>query len=294
MSSENDVPLGEGSRRYYEQQFGDRIHQIKKAGGSAPQRNNGGSGWGGGRAGCGVVFVVIFILRLIFLFVNTQSSKPSQDFTLPQHQFDFGEPKRLVDFPAEDQDKDEIQRLQDILRQMEKQHPDAGKQNDDNFPDPECLLTEADVPLLEGLCYRIYQESLQPGATPGNRLCTPLPPPARQRLIRAACGERLRDDEQRQLLLALETVLHDANLYDGPSFQNVPGARVLALLNGQRGNPVKGTPRFNRLLLEKCYPDQIVPWKERDLVNAWGRAQWIRRAQSDLEKARQQFEPGKH
>jgi hypothetical protein len=194
MSTENDVPLGEGSRRYYEQQFGSRIHQINK-GCRAPQRDSGGSGWGGGRAGCGAVFVVIFVLRLIFLFLNTHSNKPSNDFALPQHHFDFGEQQRLPDFPGQDKDKDkdELKRLEDILRRMKQPDPDAGKPNDDipvggpgqkppnnepeagkanddNSPGPERLLTQADVPLLEGLCYRIYHEGRQPGASPGKPL----------------------------------------------------------------------------------------------------------------------------
>ncbi|HTU19276.1 MAG TPA: hypothetical protein VMG10_14545 [Gemmataceae bacterium] len=297
MSSENDVPLGEEARNYYEQQFGNRIHQIKKGGGSAPQRNSSGPSWGGGRAGCGVVFAVIFLLRLIFLFVRTQSSTPSYDYsTTQQPPFHVDMEKRIDNFAGKGNDDEELQRILERLRQQaEKPEPDFRKPNGDEEPDfPERLLTEADVPLLEGLCYRIHQESLQHGATPGKRICIPLPPPAQQRLMRAARGEQLRDDEQRKLLLALDTVLHDANLYELEAFAKVPGARRLVQSNGKRGNPVLGTPRFNRLLLEKCYPDQIVPWKERDLVNAWGRAQWKRRARSDLEKAQREFEPGKH
>jgi len=295
MSTENDVPLGEGSRRYYEQQFGDRIHQIKKAGGSAPQPSGGGSNWSG-RAGCGGIFVVFFIIRLILLFVRTQSDTPSYNYSPPQHhQFDFGEQKRLEDLVLKDKDNDELPRLEDILGpHLDKQDPDVGKPNDDKFAGPERLLTEADVPLLEGLCYRMDQESRQPGPTPGKRLCTPLPPPDQQRLIKASRGELRRDDEQRQLLRALDLVLHDAALYDGPSFEKVPGVADWVLLNGMIGNPAKGTPRFNRLLLEKCYPEQIVPLNQRDLINPLGRTLWKRRAKLDLDKARQKYEPKKH
>jgi hypothetical protein len=290
MSTENDVPLGEGSRRYYEQQFGSRINQIKK-GGSAPQRDNSSPNWGG-RAGCGGILAVIFLVRLILIFARSQSNTPSYDSTpTPPPQFNVKMQKRPDDLADKANAEDEMRRLRDILHQdAEKKDPDFRKQGDDDFPGPERLLTEADVPLLEGLCYRIYQEGRQRRPTPGKRICIPLPHPALHCLARAARGELLRDDEQRQLLMALDTVLHDESLYDRPSFQNVPGVATLVLLNGMGGKPTKGTTRFNRLLLEKCYPDQIVPLSERPRLDEQARTEWKRRAQRDLNKARQEYE----
>ncbi|HEY7328907.1 MAG TPA: hypothetical protein VH592_14785 [Gemmataceae bacterium] len=71
MSTENDVPLGEGSQRYYEQLFGDRIRQINKAD-SARQADNSGSN-NSGRLGCGVMIAAFFLIRLFTTFLNTHS-----------------------------------------------------------------------------------------------------------------------------------------------------------------------------------------------------------------------------
>ena len=250
MSTENDVPLGEGSRRYYEQQFGDRIHEIKK-GGSSPRRDSGSPNWSG-RAGCGGLLAVIFIVRFILIFIRTQSSTPSYNYT-PSPQFNAGMQQPLGELDVEDEEK--------------------------------ILLAEADVPLLEGLCYRIQQESRQPQPTPGKRLYLHLPFPAQQSLNKAAGGERLGEAKRHQLFQALNALLHDEALYDAPSFHNVPGVATLMLLNAQ------GTPRFNRLLLEKCYPEQIVPLDQHRPLNAWAQAQWKQRPQRDLNKARQKYEP---
>ncbi|MGH7172432.1 MAG: hypothetical protein ACRELF_13130 [Gemmataceae bacterium] len=294
MSTENDVPLGESSRRYYEQQFGDRIHQIKKGGGSAPQRDSGGSNWNG-RAGCGGILAVIFIIRLIAALVSSQSSTPSYNYSPPpQQQFNDDMRKQLDDLAVQDKAADKILKdLDEALRQGgQKNVPDFGVE-DERDGAAKFLLTEADVPLLEGLCYRIYQESRQPGATPGKRVRALLPPSARQFLDKAARRQILRDNEREQMLEALNALLPIADLYNAASFQNVPDA-PRALLNGIGDDPARSVPRFNRWLLEKCYPRQIVPLTERPrLKNEWERAGWKRRAQFDLELARQQYEAKK-
>jgi hypothetical protein len=77
MSSENDVPLGDEARRYYERQFGERIRQVRKRGGTSP---NVGSKRDEG-AGTVVVLGVIFILINIMLAVaRTDSSEPSYSY----------------------------------------------------------------------------------------------------------------------------------------------------------------------------------------------------------------------
>lgn len=82
MSTENDVPLGEGSRRYYEQMFGDRIRQVNKGGGSVPRRDSGGSN-GTGRAGCGVAIAIFVVIRIIAAVLSTHSHPSSRSYTLP-------------------------------------------------------------------------------------------------------------------------------------------------------------------------------------------------------------------
>lgn len=290
MSTENDVPLGEDSRRYYEQQFDKRIDQIKKDG-SAPKRNNGGGSNWNGRAGCGGLLAVFFIIRVIAALVGTHSRTPSYDYTPPTPpRFDFELPNQEGKFGVKEdnnmgQVQDELRRLQQLLREN-------GQKNEADLliPDGESLLGEADVPLLEGLCYRIQQESRQPQPTPGKRLYQRLPPPAQRLLVKAACGEKLTDNERQQLFEALEGLLQDEALYDAPSFENVPGMALMLVLSGVGDNPVKGTPRFNRLLLEKCYPRQIVPLDVRRPLDANEQAKWTQEARVDLNKARQEFE----
>jgi hypothetical protein len=75
MSSENDVPLGDEARRYYERQFGERIRQVRKRGGTPPSP-------GGSKedeyAGTALILGVICIITRIILFgASTDSSEPS-------------------------------------------------------------------------------------------------------------------------------------------------------------------------------------------------------------------------
>ncbi len=82
MSTENDVPLGEGSRRYYEEKFGDRIRQVNKSGGSAPNHDRGGS-TGTGRAGCGVAIAILVAIRVISAILNSHSHTSPRSYTPP-------------------------------------------------------------------------------------------------------------------------------------------------------------------------------------------------------------------
>lgn len=253
MSTENDVPLGEGSQRYYERLFGDRVRKVNKGGG-APQNSGGGSN-GSGRAGCGILiagFVLIRILSVVF------HSHPSTMPTLPHFE--------VVTPPPQPRDWG---------------IPHA-KDNDE----ANVLLAREDIPLLGGLCYRMDRESRQPESTPGKHICKLLPPDAQALLRRAAKGAILRDHEQELLVEALEETLHDDRFYDGPSFRNV--SLRLRIDNGPVAVP--GTPRFNRLVLEKCYPKQIVPLNERGHLDALERERWRLRAQLDLNQVRQEHD----
>jgi hypothetical protein len=253
MTSENDVPLGDGSRRYYEQLFGNRIRQVNKGGG-APRGDSGGSS-GPGRAGCGVL-IAVFVLIRIFLIVFR--SHPSTVPTLPHFPVVMPQQPRDWDVPPV-------------------------KNNDD---EANVLLAKEDVPLLGGLCYRIDRESRQAESTPGKHICKLLPPDAKALLRRAAKGELLRDHEQDLLVESLEEMLHDANFYDGPSFRG----KVLRLRIDKGVIVGPGTPRFNRLVLEQCYPQQIVPLDERGHLDAQARERWRMRAQMDLNQARQEHD----
>ena len=287
MSTENDVPLGEESRRHYEQQFGDRIQRINK-GGKAPQRDSGSSSWNG-RAGCGGILAVIFIIRLIAVLFHSHSSTPSYNYTPPpQPQFKVGMPQGN-DRKVQDKEVDRIlERLDKAVRQRGvKNLPDFGAA-DENVRDPQVLLTEADVPLLEGLCYRIYQESLRPKSTPGGHLMKLLRAAPRDLLVKMAKGRKLDGEERDAILEGLNDVLQQPTdlLQEGfvklPAVKQFVEARELLILQESD----------RRRILELCYPRQIVPLRARS-PRCPSAQKWLRRAQIDLEEARWEYEPEK-
>jgi hypothetical protein len=281
MSAENDVPLGEESRRYYDQQFGDRIREVSKGGGN-PGRG-GGSNWNG-RAGIGIaVGVIVVILRLVLAVSRTSSSTPSYTYTPPPPPQFNGEnfDERFAKGDKDDQQK----RLNEILRQMMDGKPVEVPQA--ALPQGVALEGDAlrvdEVPLLQGLCYRIHQERLRAEPTPGGRICQFLDADARKLIARSAGGGALDADEKEELLEALNELLPRQDLYDAAAFgkfePGMPGPVPIS--------------QYNRLLLEKCYPRQIVPLSERGQLDAGARGKWIDRARADLDAARKQYEPAK-
>jgi hypothetical protein len=287
MSSEDDVPLGEGARHYYEQRFGDRIRQVRKSAGIG--RGSGGSNWNG-RAGIGAIVCIAFlVLRIFISLARNNAPPPSYTYTPPKPQA----------FKA---DAEVQKRLNEIHLQGDRQDvpPPDGLLGLAAILEVEPLLREEDVPLLQGLCYRIHRESLRPGATPGGQICKLLAPPARRLLIKAADGQPLRREEKDDLFDSLNKVLQQADFYDAAAFREVPGA---VRPNRMGEAQPKDTIRFNRSLLELSYPEQIRPYRERPgfnneivlPVDEWNRrsAEWLRRARADLDKAKREHEGAK-
>lgn len=265
MSTENDVPLGDDSRRYYEQQFGDRIRQVNKGRGTTPKSSSGGSNWSS-RAGCGGGAVAAFvIIRIVIALFRVSSSHSSQNYSIPD--------------PPAFQQNQELDRLLQQIREQQGGLPvpaDEGAKGIGLIQ----LLGKEDIPLPKGLCYRIHRESLRPGNSPGKHILQLLDPDARAHLIRSAEGKELLPQEEKDLLEALNDVLYENNFYDAVVFRNVPGVATWRLLGDI------GSPRSNRQLLEKCYPQQIVPLDKRDTLTEQDRARWKKQAQEDLDKAK--------
>lgn len=268
MSTENDVPLGEEARRYYEQQFGKRIQQIKK-GGKAPQHNPSGSFNWFSPAGYGRIAAAAFLMHLIVTFVRTQSNTP----TYP--------PLPVLPPPAfVNQEKPLAEQIQEVNAEAEA-----------------VLLRASDVPWPEGLCYRIYQESLRPDASPGKHLLKLFDPNARRLLIQSAQGQALDGNESQALLIGLNDVLEHADFWDEEAFQQPPPfaeilnkGRIAAQLQGF-DDLLATRMKERRLLLEHCYPRQIVPLNERHRLDERARTEWVRRAQRDLHEAHRKYEP---
>lgn len=257
MSAENDVPLGDGSRRYYEQQFGDRIRHVKK-GGTARGNDNGGGSKPNGRIGCVALFLIVGVLRLIGSVVS-HSSTSVPTYTRPH--IDLGDLQQPLD-PA-------------LFAPVDA--------------DRAALLIKDDVPLLEGLCYRIHRESLQAEPTPGKHICQLADDHTRKHIAKTADGPEPNAFETQAILDGLNILLRRADFAEGNAFNAVPGFVILQLTRGD--DPVR--PQFNRSLLEHCYPLQIVPLTERDTLDDRSRHRlWIR-ALDDLAKARQKYEPEK-
>jgi hypothetical protein len=114
MSTENDVPLGEGSQRYYEQLFSERIRQINKSD-STRQPVNGGSN-NSGRLGCGLLIAVFFLIRIVTTFLNTHSHTSSYYSSPPEHPMKFQHPL-IIDHPHPDAREDDMRRFLDQFRE---------------------------------------------------------------------------------------------------------------------------------------------------------------------------------
>ncbi len=265
MSTENDVPLGDDSRRYYEQQFGDRIRQVNKGGGATPKSKSGGSNWNG-RAGCGGGAVAAFVVIRIVIALFRVSSSPSHNYSIPDP----------PEFQLNQQDLDRL------LQQAHERNgglvvPLDGRAKGGGLIQ---LVGKEDIPLLRGLCYRIHRESKGPGESPGKHILQLLDPDARDLLVRSAEGKELGPQEEKDLLEALDDVLYENHFYTPVVFRNVPGVATWRLVGDI------GSARSNRLLLEKCYPQQIVPLGKRDTLTEQDRARWKKQAQEDLDKAK--------
>lgn len=289
MSTENDVPLGEGSRRYYEEQFGDRIRKVSKGGGPGRGGGSGGSNWNG-RAGIGIaVGVIVVILRLVLALSRSSSSTPSYTYTPPpQVKFDEDWQKKLDKRFGQPEKDNEEKRINDLLRQIMEAKP-ADNPQPDLVQLGENALRDEEVPLPQGLCYRIYQENLQGSRfrasipTPGKRICQLLDDDGRKLIAKAAEGKALDEDEKDELIESLNGLLGRNDLYEVAFFGKV------APVAPQAANVPIG--RYNRQLLEKCYPQQIVPLSERGKLDAAARLKWLDRASADLTLARKQYEP---
>ncbi len=286
MASNVPLPSGEGSPDYYEQQFGARIRSIRKGGapsggvssGGVP--SGGGSRWNGGAA----VGIGVGVLLAILRIANSTSHRT------PVPRFD---PPPVINPHLDDLDRLNKQ-FQD-LRFQQFPLPDAQPLVlPDVLADDPNLLTQEEVPLWAGLCYRIEQESRQPRETPGKHLCALLDNDAWDLVRRAAAGEHLNGKEREELLDALNEVLANRRFYDAASFREVRpplDAGVRAFLQGRGlGNlEEKELRQTNRALLEAAYPQQIIPVRLKDNLDAATRRDWAARAREDLAAAKKQY-----
>lgn len=158
----------------------------------------------------------------------------------------------------------------------------------------EPLLSPADVPLPQGLCYRIYQESRQKQACPGKRIWTLLDAHGRQVIQKVASGTGGNSAPQAECFAVLNKLLKCANLYDEAAFRRVdllPDITLQHLRLGMALAPQE-IAWANRALLQSAYPRQIAPPPGGPGGVRAPAGQWKERARADLEAARRQFEPG--
>lgn len=267
MSTENDVPLGEGARQYYEQQFGARIRQVKKGGGQP----SGGSSGNWGKGGCGTIVLVFIGIRVIAaLFRSSGPSSQSYHYNPP--------PLPPMQQPMQ---------LDELFV-----NPPNARLGLPEEADPH-LSNANDVPLLQGLCYRIYQESRRPEPSLGRLMVKRLDPEMRDWLIDVARGKELGDVERLFLLTTLDLTRSEANFWQAKELLEVPVIKDFARTR-KEPFPLFLSMRERRRILELCYPRQIVPLTERDTLDDAGRARWQKIAQADLEAARKQYERAKH
>jgi hypothetical protein len=290
MAADEDIPLGDAAR-HYERQFGDRIRQVQKRGARPPAGGTGGSGGSGtGRGAVWAVLVLVFIVIRVVISVSSSSSRnssPSYNFTPPRPQVDFEQQRRAFA---------ELDKLQRDAEQREQGWKPLAPALLDEGPGPSYRFEEGDVPLPEGLCYRIVQEARGANVTPGSRLEAFLDARGRDLVGRAARGEQLGAAEVRDLRAALNAVLDKREFYDERYFRGLdlpPEAQALAAksparLAGRVG--VADVRKLNRLALEAAYPRQIVAAALRGVL---GPQLEQETARADLAEARRKYEPAK-
>ncbi len=265
--------LGVPDPNWYERQFGDRVRSIRKGGGSGG--SGGGSRWNSGAAAGIIVAIVLAILRIAG---SSSRHTPTPHFDPPAFN-----PHAL----------DDLDRIQKQIQDLQFQPapiPDVPPVMPDVPADDASLLTEEEVPLLAGLCYRIDQEGQQPQATPGKHIGSLLDREALPLLRRAAAGAELNPAERDQLLDSLNELIDAPQLYDAVSFADIPGVADLRLRHwNDDGNKLNIIRRFNRALLEAAYPRQIVPVRLKDNLDEDTRRAWQDRARADLAAAKKQY-----
>lgn len=281
MAAEEDVPLRDAAR-HYEQKFGDKLRQVRK-GGARPPAGGGGSGAGRG-AVAGAIILTVIVVRLLIGFAGSSSrrSTPSHTFTPPPR----------IDF---DQQRKAFEDLADLQREMDERRfgrPPVVPALPGEGPAPSYRFEEGDVPLPEGLCYRIEQEAGAAGAfNPGKRVTRLLDSAAREMVRRAARGEALPRVELDELRAALNELLDRRDFYSPAHFLDL---RLPPEVTATRDRleaqvvpvPAEEVRQMNRLALEAAYPAQIVPARargeKRRRVNAES-ALW------DLQEARRKY-----
>jgi hypothetical protein len=277
MASDDDVPIGEGARNYYEQQFGSRIEKIS-AGAARSKPAPSSSNWGGRGVGGGIAVAVFILIRVVIGLSSANKSSHTSYPTIPQPQ------------PAVDP------KFFDELARMERQRAEM-MQNQLLIPPgvdvAAFLLNQDEVPLPAGLCYRIWQESDLPRPSPGKRIWSFLDEEGRTLVRRSAGGAVLNPQELAALLGELNRILQRQDFHDEASFSAVNLPLPLRATSRDWKRPGRVKPphevaQFNRGLLEAAYPAQIVPW-EHGLLEDKARDEWRDRARRDLEAARRQF-----
>lgn len=283
MSTENDVPLGEGSRRYYEQMFGDRIRQVSKSG-TAPSRNRPSSG-SPGRAGCGVLIAIFIAIRFIAAFMGSHSNHTTNNPPPPPRFNAAPFPDNRVP------DDDALERLRQLMQKQKLNHIEPKRplhEVEQNF-----LLTKDDVPFLEGLCYRLYHESLRKEATPGKHFLALMDADVRALVAKAGRGIALDENESAEVLKGLNEILEHRDFWN---YESLARLRELQETSRQHDNaqglhiPPPARMEERRLILQICYPRQIVPLSERNHFGEKARETLREQARMDLGKARRQYE----
>jgi hypothetical protein len=274
MAAEDDVPLGDAAR-HYEEKFGEKVRQVRKPGAPPPGGPGGGSAAGRGALGLAAVIVIV-VIRVLIGFGSSNSRHNSNPPPPPR-----------IDF---DQMGREVEQREDAhaaaLRALMARQPLANL-------GPFARLAGDDVPLWEGLCYRISRDARQEGPTPGKRVMAFLDEAARDLVRRAAAGGPLKAAEDEELRAALNEVLERPDFYDEPSFHrlDLPAEARAVVARRDQGlvPPGVGDVRLlNRLALEAAYPAQVVPLRDRALLTPAALAGFRERARQDLEEARKQ------
>ena len=269
---------------YYDDQFSDRIRNIRQGSSSSSRPGSSDSGGGskvaGGIGGLVVMAIVLGGVR------SCNTSSRTNDYS-----YNYNPPRIQMPPPIDWNPPPPID--------WQPQPPIAFQPQPFVIPppiDPPLRpLEPLDVVYLPALCYLLDQEGRHTVDTPARRVFDCLDPDARLLLREIARNTNQQPDavKRDEIFEALNKVLDDQNFYHAGSFSSVkldPELRERLRKWTRRGavKTVASARQLNRQLLDAAFPRQILPRAAQPIPEEQER-EAVARAKEELAEVRRKY-----